>query len=230
MLRLVFRIGAALLSLLVVAFAAFAIYVDLPAQVRAFTSMTAKLMCSTVFVAGRDEKDVWEQDFKRPSWPNNAAELARLKVDYETKSVISTLMGFGYGKAIYREGIGCTALIGLTEEEVRAQGEGVATTLPPPDPNVLWPEGDAALSDLPANVDGAKLAAAFAKAFAEPDPEKPRKTREVVVVYKGRIIAERYAPGFTTGTALISQSMALGPHLPPRDDEQRCRRHRRDAC
>jgi CubicO group peptidase (beta-lactamase class C family) len=207
-LRFLVRAVAALVVLLVAAFAAFWVYVDLPAQVTAFTSMTAKLMCSTVFVAGRDEKDVWEQDFMRPTWPNKAAELARLKVDHETKSVTSTLMGFGHGKAIYREGIGCTALVGLTEDEVRAQGQGVATALPPPDPNVLWPEGDAALSDLPANVDGAKLAAAFDKAFAEPDPEKPRKTREIVVVYQGRIVAERYAPGFTKDTALISQSMA----------------------
>ena len=42
-----------------------------------------------------------------------------------------------------------------------------------------------------------------------PNPaDKPWITRGVVVVYQGRIIAERYRPGFTKDTALISQSMA----------------------
>lgn len=195
--------------LAVATFGAFAVYVDLPAQVRAFTSMTAKLMCSAVFVAGRNERDVWEQDYVRLSSPGDSMALARLKVDYVEKSVTSTLVGFGHGKAIYRQGIGCTAIMGLSEAEIRAQGEGVASALPPPDPNALWPEGGATLeARLPAGIDAAKLSAALDKAFSEPDPARPRKSRGVVVVYQGRIVAERYAPGFTNSTASISQSMA----------------------
>lgn len=190
------------------AFVAFAMYVDLPAQVRAFTSMTAKLMCSAVFVAGRDEKAVWQQDFERLSWPGSSMGLARLSVDHGAKAVTSSLAGFGYGKAIYRKGIGCTAIVGLSEAEVRAQGEGVGSTLPAADPGALWPEGEAMFGELPGGVDAIKLNAALDKAFFEPDPEKPRKSRAVVVVYRGSIVAERYAPGFSKDTALISQSMA----------------------
>src|SRR5262245_53296272 len=97
--RLLVRVVGALLALVIVAFTAFAVYVDLPAQVTAFTSMTAKLMCSAVFVAGRDESAVREQDYKRLSWPAKSMGLARLSVDHDAKAVTSTLMGFGYGKA-----------------------------------------------------------------------------------------------------------------------------------
>ena len=209
MTRFIVRGVAAFLVLIVAAITAFATYIDLPAQVTAFTSMTAKLMCSAVFVAGRDEKAVWEQDYVRLSMPGESMGLARLSVDRNEKSVTSTLAGFGHGKAIYRKGIGCTAIVGRSEAEVRAQGEGAESTLPPADPNAPWPEGEATPETLsPANFNIAKLGAALDKAFSEPDPAKPRKTRAVVVVHQGRIIAERYAPGFTKDTALISQSMA----------------------
>ena len=207
--RLLLRSVALLLALSVAAAISFAVYVDLPAQVTAYTSMTAKLMCSSVFVAGRTEADVWRQDFERLSWPAKSMGLARLSVDDAERSVTSTLAGFGHGKAIYRRGIGCTAVVGKSETDIRAQGEGVDSALPPVDATAQWPEGEATLEAVPpAGVDRAKLEEALDKAFSEPDPAKPRKSRAVVVVYQGRIVAERYAPGFTKDTALLSQSMA----------------------
>lgn len=62
-------------------------------------------------------------------------------------------------------------------------------------------------TELPTGVDKVKLAEAMDKAFSEPDPKKPRRTRAVVVVYDGRIIAERYAPGFSQSTPLLGWSM-----------------------
>jgi CubicO group peptidase (beta-lactamase class C family) len=42
----------------------------------------------------------------------------------------------------------------------------------------------------------AALTAALDEAFAEPGPMPTRRTRAVVVVHDGRIVAERYAPGY----------------------------------
>ena len=47
-------------------------------------------------------------------------------------------------------------------------------------------------------------------AFAEPDPKHLRRTRAVVVLYQGKIVAERYAPGFEQDMPLPGWSMAKG--------------------
>jgi CubicO group peptidase (beta-lactamase class C family) len=55
--------------------------------------------------------------------------------------------------------------------------------------------------------DSARLSRALDDAFSEPDPARPRRTRAVVVVRGGRIVAERYAPGFGPETPLLGWSM-----------------------
>jgi len=57
-------------------------------------------------------------------------------------------------------------------------------------------------------VDGAALEAAMDFVFAEPEADKPRRTRGALVVYRGRSVAERYAPGFDKTTAHLSNSVA----------------------
>jgi hypothetical protein len=44
-------------------------------------------------------------------------------------------------------------------------------------------------------------------AFAESDGAAPRRTRAVVIVHRGRIVAERYAEGFTPHTPMLGWSM-----------------------
>ena len=74
---------------------------------------------------------------------------------------------------------------------------------------MLWPAGDQVPQiPLPAGVDGDKLDQALAAAFAEPGPDNPRKTRAVIVVYDGKLVAERYAPGFSKTTPLLGWSMS----------------------
>jgi CubicO group peptidase (beta-lactamase class C family) len=59
----------------------------------------------------------------------------------------------------------------------------------------------------PANIDRGALSAALDFAFDDALHAVPQKTRAVVVVYKGQIVAERYAPGFNRDTRHISWSM-----------------------
>jgi CubicO group peptidase (beta-lactamase class C family) len=90
---------------------------------------------------------------------------------------------------------------------LRATGEPDALVpLPPQPPGVPfpatdWPEGQLA------PVADAALVAALERAFAEPEPERLRGTRAVVVVHGGRIVGERYAEGFSRDTRLLGWSM-----------------------
>ncbi len=121
-----------------------------------------------------------------------------------------TASAFGVGRqsAIFREGLGCTLVAGTTEEALRAEAAGLFRPGSVSDPDALWPEGERVdLQGLAPGVDRAALEAGLDAAFADPDPTHPRRTRALVVVQGGRIVAERYAPPFTAATPLMGWSM-----------------------
>jgi CubicO group peptidase (beta-lactamase class C family) len=163
----------------------------------------AKILCSAVFVANRDPAVVQNQELKAFPFP--------AKIDYDNKTVnVTAGLGMPDLQAMYREGLGCTVGMDYTVEHIKAQASGDPTAYPASlsRQKLLWPEGElVSTENLPPEIDKKLLATALDKAFAEPDPEKVRGTRAVVVVYKGRIIAERYAPGFSKDTPLIGWSM-----------------------
>jgi CubicO group peptidase (beta-lactamase class C family) len=168
----------------------------------------AKYLCSSTFISGRVPETVFEEDIKPV---NPLANIVSYKIDRKQKSVSSNSIGLFNLTAIYREGCGCSLVVGTTAEEMARQ------KLVPPDftktrprrrEGLPWPAGSRGPVD-PAGmgVDRQKLAAALDAAFAEPGPQKPRKTRAVVVVYDGQLIAERYAPGFDKDMPLLGWSM-----------------------
>jgi len=163
----------------------------------------AKILCSAVFVAGRDPAAVQSEELKVFPFP--------ARIDYANKTVTVTAgLGMPDSKAIYREGLGCTVGIDYTLEHVKAQAAGDPTPYPAnlSTQKLLWPEGELVTTEnLPPEIDKALFAKAVDNAFAEPDPKTVRNTRAVVVVYQGRIVAERYAPGFSKDTPLIGWSM-----------------------
>jgi len=165
----------------------------------------AKYICSQVFLEGRDPVYVFEKEVK----PTNPLfNLTSPSVDFTNKTVTSKAYGFRNPlTAVYREQFGCTLAIGADRDELYAQTKGA---LPPkkPDMGSLWPRGERVdPSAVPANVDGKKLAAVIEDAFKEPGPKTMRNTQGVVVVYKGKIIAEKYAKGFTPATRILGWSM-----------------------
>jgi CubicO group peptidase (beta-lactamase class C family) len=166
---------------------------------------TAKYLCSQVFLSGRDAGYVFEHEIK----PTNALfSLIKYSVDYKDKTV--TAMGLGFRKpftAVYRDGFGCTLAIDSMRDELLKQTQG---SLPRKkhNPPLVWPEGEKMdIESLPPEVDKVRLNNVVADAFKEPLPKKKRNTQGVVVVYKGRIIAEKYAEGFSPATPILGWSM-----------------------
>jgi CubicO group peptidase (beta-lactamase class C family) len=166
----------------------------------------AQLLCSSTFVSQRDLQAVLTEDMRGPGY--ELLWFFHPVVERETKRVSASIYGLGRRTAIFREGLGCTLVVGRAENELRAQA---ADIFPPPlasNPDALWPEGERVdLVALPQGVDRVALEAGLKAAFAEPDRAHPRRTRALVVVYGGRIVAERYAPGFDITMPLIGWSM-----------------------
>lgn len=165
----------------------------------------AQTLCAGVFISGREPQDIIAQDLGGPGY--ESLRFFQPAVDRENKAVSASLYGLARQTAIFREGLGCTLTHGESEAKLRAQA---ADLVPAGEPNsdALWPEGERVeLEPLPPGVDLAKLGQAIDDIFTEPDPAHPRNTRALVVVHDGRIVAERYAPGFDGGTALPGWSM-----------------------
>lgn len=166
---------------------------------------TAKYICSQAFLAGRDDGYVFEHEVK----PTNPLfSLVSHSVDYKDKTV--TAKGFGFRKpitAVYRDGFGCTLAIDSTRDELLKQAQG-ALPRKKYDLSLAWPRGEKVdIGALPPEVDKARLNKAVADAFKEPLPKSKRNTQGVVVVYKGSIIAEKYAEGFSPATPILGWSM-----------------------
>ncbi len=162
------------------------------------TGYAAKLLCSGVFVAGRTEASLLAEDLDAFGW-------LRSRVDRAERVASSDWLGLGRSTAVYRDGLGCALAIDASVDELRAQG---FAPRPVPEPADLpWPRGDRLSEVTPVGFDAPALAAAVESAFGELDPAIHRRTRAVIVLHRGEIIAERYAPGFDVSTRLLGWSM-----------------------
>jgi CubicO group peptidase (beta-lactamase class C family) len=166
------------------------------------TGYGSKVMCSAVFDAGRNKQQVIDQDLSA-----YMMKLADFKVNFTDSSVTGTIFGFAKRKAIYRNGRGATLVSELDEQNIRLQHIYLAVKPAVRTDTIAWPLGDKLTDSFPTALDSAKLQSAIQNIFVEEDTIWPIRTRAVVVLYKGQLIAERYADGFTAQTKLSGWSM-----------------------
>ncbi len=172
------------------------------------TGSKAKILCSSVFLSGRDATAVEAEDLGfHPLY-----KIFKTKVDYEQKRVSCSLLGTGLFKAeaVFREGIGAVLLAGgALEEVVRAWPKPeIDAAVEETDPeSVDWPMGDRLILVPPGTtIDAARIRAAGDRLFSEADPNHPLRTRALIVLHDGRLVYERYGPGITKNTRLLSWS------------------------
>jgi CubicO group peptidase (beta-lactamase class C family) len=164
----------------------------------------AKMLCSGVFVSHREAQSILSEDLSYPS----DLGIAKTKINYEDKSVTASMYGLMRRRVVYRDGLGCTLLSGHTADEILSQSYELPLPFPSNPESVPWPNGDKIVaSEIPPNVDMQLIQQALDKAFSEPDPQRLRRTRAVVIVYDGHLIAEKYSSGITRDTPLIGWSM-----------------------
>jgi len=170
------------------------------------TGFSAKTICSYVFISGRDAADVFREDVAPVIFP---ASSVSYRVDREARAVTAAIFGFAEARAVFREGCGCTLVKGVSEAELNTQPIAVREIRESAIDDLPWLAAGREIGDpLPPGVDAGRLKQALDAAFTEGSSEMLKRTRAVLVVYDGRLIAERYAPGFTPDMPLLGWSMS----------------------
>jgi CubicO group peptidase (beta-lactamase class C family) len=150
----------------------------------------AKVLCSLVFGSGRAVDPQRAEEVSADSY--RVARLLMARVDGDARSVTVSFLGLRPRVATYHPELGAVlARRDFSNRRTAAGSDSVPDTAP-------WPAREAS----------AALAEVVRMAFSEPDPARLRRTRAVLVVQEGHIVAERYAEGFSAGTRCPGWSMS----------------------
>src|SRR5262245_5329241 len=164
------------------------------------TGAVADVLCAKTFVSGLDPPTVFAETMER-----HGLRLLRFgmryHIDRDARIVDASVLGFFRSRSAFHDGLGCVALHGSRPPYLlRSDIEALRTPRTPP-----------LLSDIadPALVEPADpaLRAALDHAFEAPREPPFRRTKAVVVVRDGQVIAERYGAGIGVDTELIGFSM-----------------------
>ncbi len=167
-------------------------------------AMAAHHLCAGLWVVGRSyqrtPEEVLAQDiahFRVFGWEADF----KYDVDADRRTVTVSGPGIPPRTAKYTGDQGCT-ILPLGASDVFFEPVPVPRNLPDPD-SQAWPMGDAnATEPIPCGVDAEALAAALNWAMVQ----EQHNTRAIVVAYDGKIVGERYTPGWTKDTPQISWS------------------------
>jgi hypothetical protein len=202
--KVLLRIAITLALLLIVLL--LALWIKPPDILRVGANYSAKIICSNVFLAGRDPEEVLRSDVQAPGIA--LLRLMHVSVDREHRVVHAGLLGFiGDGLAVARPAVGCAAvpdgdLDFATHASIAAPrtrtstasttpATAAAPTLPGARAAELWPDGNAVATTT-----------ALDRILADDALAGPGM-RAIVVVEHGRIVAERYGAGFSAATPLL---------------------------
>ena len=168
---------------------------------RAGTAFNAKVLCSGVLMAGMQADQLRREDLALGS------SLIRTRIDAIGGSVdTSALFGLVRARAVRQGELGCSQFIrgqAMTKLPPRSRPESLAPARRTTTPWKLAPDAPA----LPPAIKRTTLKRVLDEAFSEPNPETPRRTRAVVVVQNGWVVAERYGTGIEPDMPLIGWSM-----------------------
>lgn len=150
----------------------------------------AKTVCSCVYVSGRSLASVEAEDLY-------AIPFGTRSIDTVAQTATTTILGIASKTAVYRPKLGCTILNDVTAEELHQQ----------PAVEIGEYGTEASADSVLPQAQQEALNKTLDWAFAEPDSKHPVRTRAVVIMHNGKVVAERYAKGITPTTALMGWSM-----------------------
>lgn len=169
----------------------------------------AILTCNGLFTSERTLEQVYAQELKYLKQPVGTAEGGDYKIDWERKTVaIGAPGGTPTMRAAFRTGIGCVMLPpDQTFEDLDALPIQKLPLLKGDAATISWPDGDKVSKfKWPKKVDKTLLKEAVEWSFNRATPEQT--TISLMVIHKGNILVERYAPGFNQTTKTRTWSTA----------------------
>jgi hypothetical protein len=156
------------------------------------TSYAAKMTCSCHFISKRAVESIKVEELY-------AVPFVDVNIDDQKKIVVANAYGLAKKTAYYRPGLGCTLLNGVSTADLDNQ----------PKPKNFHKPGegiDLQKGTIPSDIDSLKLINAINWAFDE-DTNLTQNTRAILVVHKGKIIAERYKNGIDVDMPHLGWSM-----------------------
>jgi hypothetical protein len=162
------------------------------------SGFSAKSIASGHFIDNRSQEIIekGDNDIKM-------IRLAKNKINESEKLATASVYGLKERKAIYREGLGAT-LINDAFDVTKPYEVPKRTKL---DNNLPFPYGNKEPKDtIFSTVDYSKLNKAVADAF-DKNGQIKKRTRSVIVIYKDKIIAEKYDTGFNKNSKILGWSM-----------------------
>ncbi|MFN3752735.1 serine hydrolase domain-containing protein [Flavobacterium sp.] len=172
--------------------------IEIYPQLDLISGFSAKSVASGHFIDNRSLETIQkgDNDIPKVDWATN-------EIDENRKFTTSKVYGLKARKAIYREGLGATLInddFEVNKPYNVPKRIFLKNSLPYPFGN------NNPIDTVFATIDYAKLQKAVENAF-DKEGEKNKRTRSVVVIYKNKLIAEKYASGFTATSKILGWSM-----------------------
>ncbi len=188
-----------LLGILVILIGGFSYaYLTYFPQIPAANGYVAKTMCSCTFISGRSQESIQNEDLGESPF-----HLTSTEIDHENQSVTTSMYGMAPRTAVFRGDVGCILLDGDDNHKISLalNRSTKANILPSFQKRGLDTPPDSSEANL------TQLEQAIQNAFDPSLRMDSIKTRAVVVMHKGQVIAEKYAEGIDADTEILGWSM-----------------------
>ncbi len=178
---------------------AIVVYLQYP-KLNIISGYAAKNMSTNVFINNRPIDSINAFDNNVPS-----VKLADTKVNVATKITTSTVFGIMERNVFFRDGLGAVVI----DETFDIHQKFLKPKRTNTDNNLPFPYGNKEpIDSVFSNINYKQLEIALSHAFSENHRPDLKKTRSLLIIYKDKIIAEKYAKGFDKNSKFIGWSMA----------------------
>ena len=168
--------------------------------IRVGTAVVSKTLCSGAFVSGVDPDMLFAEAVKPIPGQTLLAKHLRYNVDRGRHEVTATWRGMFESRAVYYDGFGCMLVHRDGSQNVQLGTVPAKTAVIATD----------TFSVLPLKIEppSPKLEEALDRAFAEPQQPPYRHVKAIVILRDGKLVAERYAAGYSAETPILGYSLA----------------------